>query len=231
MKTMIKILTQACICIAILATPITAEAKKKKFPDVSFDGLEKVERPKSKADAVYIQPGADLSGYKSIIVAEPQIAFRKYWKEDHNSGRMADRIDDKDMERMISRGKKLFIEQFTKTLTKKGYPVVHAPEGNVLVARAGILNLDVEAPDPNRTAGTWSKVYTEYAGSATLVIELYDSTSGQLLARAIDHKDDIGEQFGWYQDRTQFTNINDAREAFDSWARMLANGLDEAKKG
>lgn len=228
MKAILKTIFPLCICFALAFSPSDAYAKKKKLPDVTHDGLERVDSKKG-ADAVYKLPEADLSGYEKIILLEPQIAFRKYWKQDINASKMVDRVDDDDMEAMISKGKKLFLDAFTKVLNKKGYPVVHTAEGNVLLVRPSIINLDVHAPDPNRTAGVWKEVYTEYAGEATLVIELYDSTSGQILARAIDNKSDIGDNFGWAQPRDQFSNVNDARSAFSSWAKMLARGLDEAK--
>jgi len=232
MKTMIRSLTVfSCICLALaLVSPDAFAKKRPKLPDVTTDGLVRVVKPKSKATAVYMLPGADLSGYDKIILLEPGIAFQKNWKSDYNSSRRLDRIDDRDMENMIARGKKIFLEQFTKTLEKKGYPVVHAAEGNVMLVRAAIIDLTVFAADPNRTAGTRSKVYTEYAAEATLVLEIYDSLTGQIIVRAIDRKNDIGDNFGWAQSRTQFSNINDARSAFHEWALMLTNGLKRAKE-
>lgn len=62
-----------------------------------------------------------------------------------------------------------------------------------------------------------------------LVIELYDSVTEQLLVRAIDTKRD-DDSFAWRIPRNQSTNIRDARAAFQSWAKMLAKGLDRARK-
>ncbi len=227
MKRILKSFVPLCVCVAFAFCPSDAFAKKKKIPDFTHDGLERVNKPKSKADVVYVLPDADLSDYKRVIILEPHIAFQKNWRQDINSQRTIDRISEADMEGMIERGKKYFMEQFTKVLEKKGYPVVHAAEGDVLLVRPAIVDLEVFAPDPDRTAGAWKKVYTENAGEATLMIELYDSVTGQIIARALDHRE-FGEQFGWYQPRDQFTNINDARQVFSNWANMLARGLDDA---
>lgn len=224
MNKILKILTVTTLLSLMLAPAAFA---KKSHPDVTFDGLERVK--KSKADLVYVLPEADLSGYNRVIILEPEIAFRKNWQSDQNSGRMSNRISNKDMERMIKDGKKLFLDEFSKVLEKKGYTTAEEPDDDVLLVRPSIVDLDVKAPDPNNMNSMWTKVYSEDAGEATLVIELYDSVTKQVLVRAIDHKHDIGDSFGMRMPRTQSTNAMDAREAFASWARMLANGLDKAK--
>lgn len=226
MKNTVKLLTLATI-LSIVLSP--AAFAKKSHPDVTFDGLERVK--KSKADLVYVLPEADLSGYNRVIILEPEIAFRKNWQSDQNSGRGVNRVSNKDMERMIKGGKEIFLDEFSKVLKKKGYEMADEPDDDVLLVRPAIVDLDVKAPDPNNMNSMWSKVYSEEAGEATLVIELYDSVTKQILVRAIDHKYDIGDSFGFGMPRTQSTNIMDARDAFASWARMLANGLDKAKQG
>lgn len=215
------------ICAAIACSPTAAFAKKK-LPDVTHDGLVRVE--KSKADAVYLQPGVDLSTFNKIILLEPTISFRKGWQSDVNSSRRFERISNDDMVSMIAKGKSMFMEEFTKVLEKKGYPVVHAPDADVLYIKAAVINLDVKAPDPNNTRGTLFDTYSDGAGSATLVLELYDSITGKILARGVDSKSDDGDAFSWRVPRTQSTNIADARKAFRSWARMLAKGLDRVKE-
>lgn len=197
------------------------------YPEVSHDGLVRVE--KSKADAVYLLPGADLGEYTKINLLEPQIAFRKYWQQDVNSGRTFNRINEGDMVRMIETGKHLLVEQFARELEKGGYAVVDSPGPDVLAVKAAILDLDMTAPDPNNAAGIWANTYARGAGQATLQLELYDSVSGQLLVRAFDRKYEQDDGFGWRIPRTQATNIQDARRAFSDWARMLVKGLNQAK--
>lgn len=177
-------------------------------------------------------PGSDLSGYEKIILVEPHIAFRKGWKDDYNSGAHPfDRLSDKDLAKMISRTKDLFLHEFVETLEKKGYPVVKEVGSNVLVARPSVINLEVSVPDPNRTKGMGrSKTFAEGAGEATFVLELYDSVTMAILARAIDHVDEMDSAFGWRVPRDYYSNTMDARNAFETWAVHLAKGLDRAKK-
>ena len=210
---------------------LTACETTSPWPAVSDDGLTRVDHKRAKANAIYVLDGADFTGYQRMQLEEPSIAFRKYWKEDINSSRTLNRITDKDMEKMIARGKELLTEQFTKELEKGGYAVVAESGPDVLRVKASIVDLDVYAPDPNNTAGAWVQTYTRGAGEATIHLELYDSVTGQLLARAIDREIDDDATYMSSIPRTQSTNINDARRGFSDWARMLVKGLEEAKLG
>lgn len=219
-------ITPALLVLLFSATALFA--KKEEFPDVSHDGLVKVQKAKY-GDVVYVLPEADLSGYDAIILLEPTIAFRKHWKSDFNSSRRTDRITDKDIAKMISSGKELFLSEFKKTLEKKGYPIVEESAANVLLVRPAIVDLNVNAPMVNG-GSPWTKVYSESAGDATLYIELFDSQTEQILVRAVDRKRDIGDKGSWRFERTRGSNEMDARAAFRSWAKMLAKGLDRAKE-
>lgn len=219
------------ITLPILGLPVLlllAACTTTQYPDVSHDGLVRVE--KSKADAVYHLPEADLGGYNKVMLLEPQISFRKNWQQDTNSGRSLNRISDQEMVQMIDNGKRLLAEQFTRELEKGGFPVVDKAGPDVLAVKPAIIDLDVTAPDPNNNAGVWVTTYSRGAGEATLQLELYDSVSRQLMVRAFDRKYDQGDGFDWHMPRTQASNIQDARLAFSEWARMLVKGLKQARE-
>ncbi len=223
-KTLVAILT-----VAVLLAPIGAFAKKQELPEMSEDGLHKVAKPKN-ADVAYIRPGVDFGTYNTIKVLEPYIAFNKNWKDNQNSSRPMNKISDRDMEKMIARGKELFDKEFKKVLEKKGYPVVDEIGSDTLIVRPAIINLDIYAPDPDNTNGMWNKVYTDGAGQATLYVELFDGPSSQILAKAYDHKDGSMSGASWRMPRTRSSNINDARNAMNDWANALVNGLERAKE-
>jgi len=211
-----------------IAAVLLAACATTPLPQTSPEGLVLVPKPKN-ADVVYLLPGGDFSGYDKLMVEIPQISFRSGWKADQNTNPTIRRITDDDMMEMIARGKQLFAEEFPKELKKRGWTVVPQAGKGVLLVHTAIINLDVAAPDPDNMAGIWSKTYTEEGGEATLAIELYDSVSGQLLARAVDTKSDDMNSSNWRFQRDQMSNSNDARWAFQEWAAALANGLDAAK--
>ncbi len=220
------ILTLTFLLIALAATEVQARKKKVPPPDTTHDGLVRVE--KAKADLVYVLPGADLSGYDKVNLLEAYIAFHKDWQSYYNStAGLMDHITDRDMEKMIERGKELFSHAFTDMLEKNGYPVVKEIGDDVLLVRPAVINVEVSVPDPDRIKGMGGGgIYTESAGSATLFIELYDSVSQQILARAFDSPP---PDMAWRIPRDYSSNAMDARRIFGNWAKLLVKALDRAK--
>jgi hypothetical protein len=129
------------------------------------------------------------------------------------------------MERIKAEIAGLFRTTFTEKLESDGgYEIVHAPDDGVLLVRPAIIDLDIAAPDTG-SAGR-SRTYTASSGVATLYIELFDSVTGDILARAIDRK--AARTAGSFLTYTnQVTNRADARRALGSWADMLRTRLDK----
>jgi hypothetical protein len=197
-------------------------------PRVSHDGLVLVED--SKVDQAYVQPGADLSVYDKVMLAKPHIAFKKNWQRDQNRNRFGEwRVTDADMERIISRTKDHFGAVFFEVLEEHGYPVVSAAGADVLLVRPAIIDLDVTAPDVG--AVPRSETYAARGADATLFMEMYDSVTGQILVRAVDKKQGRHNDLAWSIMRNESGNMAEARKAFRFWAELLADALDEARKG
>lgn len=187
-------------------------------------------RIKSKrAEVVYVQPGASLDGYDKIMLVEPQISFRKDWKNDWNRDNPMRRVDDRYMAEAVATGKRLLTEEFSSALTDKGFTLIDQPGSDVLMVKPAIIDLDIYAPDPNNTAGMWTKTYSDGSGRATLFVELFDSSSQQILVRVMDTKDNENDGYSWRVQRNRASNMADARFAFSSWGIDLANGLIQAQ--
>ncbi len=225
MKANIKICIKTMLVLVCFFS-INAVYAKDAPPDTTHDGLVLVKD--SKVDIAYALPGADLSGYSKVMVLETHIAFIKNWQRDQNRSRISGRVSDKDMQRMISRGKDLFAHVFTDVLEENGYPVVNDAGADVLLVRPAIINLDVTVPD-TQTAGR-SYTWSASAGQATLYVELYDSVTGQILARASDRKVDRNAGIRWTMSRSSVSNTADATRALKHWAGLLVKALDNAKE-
>jgi hypothetical protein len=196
-------------------------------PETSEDGLVLMKR--TRADVVYKRPGATFGGYTKVALLEPQIAFQKDWQADHNQKNPRQKVTAAEMEKMIANGRRLLNEAFGKKLAKNGYELVNAAGDDVLAIRVSILDLEVTVPDPNNLTGSWNKTYSNNSGAATLVIELFDSGTQQVLARAYDRKAGSDLGFTW-EARDQRTNEADASYAFGRWADLFVNGLEHVKK-
>ena len=198
-------------------------------PETTHDGLVLI--PDSKADIAYKLPEADLSGYNKVVILEPLIAFRKDWQKDQNRNTRSSggRVGDGDMERMISRGKGLFIDAFTDVLEDGGYEVVSGAGEDVLLVRPAIINLDVAAPDLN-TAGR-NRTYVASAIAATIYVELFDSVTSQIIARASDSRVARSNSSSWSMNMggSSIENRQLASRTIKYWAGLLKDALDEAR--
>jgi hypothetical protein len=192
-------------------------------PQTTIEGLKLVENPKQMA-YVWAQPGADLSQYERVYIAEPLVAFKKNWQRDQNRGHI--KVRSSDMERIKNNVAGLFIEVFTEELGKGGYTLANERAEDVLLVRPAIIDLDVTAPDVRSTARSQS--YATSAGSMTLYVELIDSETGDMLAKALDRRAD--RDTGTLQWQTGPANRAAALRIIRPWAEALREALDEARE-
>lgn len=188
---------------------------------MSHDGLEKV---KVKGiDLAYSRPGASLAGYGKIIIDPVEVAFRKDWDPDRTGSRM--KLDAEERENIRSGVAKIVQEEFAKEMGKGGtYEVVSVAGPDVLRLRASIADLYVNAPD-TMSVGR-SRTYTVSAGEMTLVAELVDSESGQVISRVIDRRESQGTGIMTLTD--SMVNRQEASIIARSWARILRKQIDAA---
>ncbi len=203
----------------------SVQAKKQELPDVTVDGLHRV--PDSKLAVVYAEPGADLAPYQRIQLLDAYVAFKKNWERDQRSSSARSlRVSPKDMERIKNNLATEFHEIFKTALTESGYVLTDEVGEDVMIVRPAIINLDVNAPD-TMAAGRTS-VYTASAGEMTLYIELWDSVSGDIMAKALDRRID-NTRAGFYTWTNSVTNAAAAKRILRGWADILVDALNEAK--
>jgi len=213
--------------VVLTATPVSSIAlDKAEVPEVTIEGLRLVPGTRDIA-YIWAVPGISLTHYKHVYLLEPAVAFRENWRRDQNRNSPSGvvRVTIPDMDRIRDSIKELFMDVFAKELEAGGYSLVDYRGEDVLIVRPAILNLDVKAPDLQR-AGTRPSMSTS-AGSMTLYMELIDSESDFLLAKAMDPASD------WESHILQFqsiaTNRQAARLMMEPWAKALREVLDEAR--
>ena len=213
------------ILIASSIAPISVLSKdQNELPEYTVEGLRRVPNPHSLA-IVYAEPGANLSQYQRVYLTEPYVAFRKNWERDQYSATRR-RVKSKDMEMIKGTVQELFLEVFTEELADGGYELADGVGEDVLVAKAAIVDLDVNAPDTMR-AGR-AATFVSHAGSMTLYLELYDSETGDLLAKALDPRSDYDKTYMQWQ--TGPGNKAAGKRMMKPWAEALRKGLDRAHK-
>ena len=191
-------------------------------PPKEWDGLARV---KSKQlDHLYKLPEADFSGYKRVRLDPIEVEFDKNWKPNDSTRSPSQRLTTEDIEKIKKALAEEFRKVFTEELTKNGYSVVDESADDVLRVSAAIANLYITAPD-KMSAGR-SRSYTTSAGHMTLIVELRDSVTGKLMARAVDSV--RGRDTGTFMMTNSVTNMSAARSALSQWARILRDGMDDA---
>lgn len=213
------------ICGLIACVMIIPVAWASEEPELTYDGLKRVGG--AQADVTYVLPEADFAAYNAFIVMEPSVAFRRNWQRDarRTAGRVSRRISDADMERMKSSVADLFKEVFVQRLEGAGFEMAETPGEDVMILRPAILNLDVTAPDAPTGR---SRTFVASAGSGSLFIELFDSVTGQILARAVDSR--RARSTPTFQWVTPVSNRAEARRALNIWAGMLVDSLNAVRE-
>ena len=218
-KSLIALFSLVLVCYSL-----TGFAKKQELPEVNEDGLHLVKD--SKMAIVYVEPGADLAVYKRVMLLTPEVAFKKNWERDLKS-RSASKISRVNTKKIKKDLAEEFETMFAETLSSGGYEMVEEAAEDVLLIRPSIINLDITAPEQHGTGRTNS--YARSAGEMTLYIQLFDSETGDLIAKALDRGIDNPNEVGFYTWANASTNANAARRILKGWADILLNALDEAK--
>jgi hypothetical protein len=201
--------TNIVVAMALVATSLTGApllAKKKPALEeeapISFDGLYRVE--KSIVDEAYIRPDLDLSGYGRIMIDPVTVSYKRKPLPPSASRASHSRSNFALTEKQTEELKGLFHEAFQKAMSD----VVKVPT----------------VPSPGR-----SSYFVSELGEVTLVAELRDSQSGQILARGVDRRV-IGRAVGGRVYRaTTVAARSDVSRLFDAWAQLLRARLDQIK--
>ena len=214
------------LSLLVLATvPVSTIAKdKKEIPEYTVEGLKLVPDTKDIA-LVWAEPGADLAQYNRIYLVEPYVAFKKNWQRDQNRGHM-NKVKTSDMDRIKIRVKELFMEVFAEELEAGGYTLATERAEDVLIVKPAIIDLNVNAPDVMAAGRTTT--YAQSAGSMTLYMELYDSETDDLLAKALDPRSD--RDSGFMQWQSGPANKQAGKRMMKPWAEALRKGLDRSRE-
>lgn len=209
----------AALLLAGLLSFTTGMARQKDAPAI-VDGMHLV--PDTRLGLVYMDPEADLAVYKKLLLMDAQVAFKKNWQRDINQSKPF-HVTASDMQRIRSDVAELFREIFTRELESAGFVLVTELAPDTLIIRPAIVDLNINSPDTPR--GGTTRNLTESAGDMTLYLELRDSVTGDLLAKALDFQFDRSNITTFMMDRTR--NANAANRILNNWAQVLVKGLQE----
>jgi hypothetical protein len=219
----IRITLATSLSIFLAMSPLFP-AMADELPKTTPDGLHLVDQ--NNVGAVYMRPGTELDAYDQILLVDAYVAFAPNWKEDYNrtQRKLSLRVTDRDVQRIREEVSREFRKVFTEELESGGY-IISSEEGpNVMILRPAIVNLDISAPEIERTNKV--RAIVSHAGTLTLYAEIYDSVTSAKIAQVIDSEVVGHRSFDYLASRV--TNRQALDEILKYWAGLMRQRLDEA---
>ena len=184
--------------------------------EVTFDGLHRVAH--SRMQNAWAKPDLNLAGYDRILPGPTLLEYRAVRGEGGRS-RDAFPLSDAQKEKL----ERLVREEFRNELEKsRHFGLTDQTGPNVLILKSALADIvSYVSPEP---AGR-DKQWVAAIGQATLVLELRDSQSGEILARAIDRR--AAEPTAGGAPSSSVRSTAEVRKMAHRWARTLRVRLDE----
>jgi hypothetical protein len=189
-------------------------------PPQSPSDLGLVRTTDSRLQIVYTLPGADWTRFKTIQLhplTVPPDAADATPQGRVTRGRESFILGDRE----ISMLQDAFAQAMRNTLTSAGYTFVDTPQADTLIMAPQVQDIVLTAPiDSTRRSGR-TRTYSQGGGSISVSAVFADGGTGQVIgiATARSRPSNI------WRVNNRVTNMSDARNAFNGWARSLRDAL------
>jgi hypothetical protein len=207
---LLPVLLAIAACAPQPVVPTTAE--------LSYEGLRAV---KSRRFAhAEVRPNVDFTRYKAVRAQSPELEFRT---PDRSQQQFA----------LTAEQKRRFHDALAESLRKEfsEHPTLEfVDHAGPDVALLDVRVIDIAAVVPPNTVGQVGRasIALEATGDVTFVIEVSDSESGELLARAVETRKVSGA--ATRRGDEMLTTWDDIDALCDRWAEASRTGLEELLK-
>lgn len=189
--------------------------------ETTFDGLVRIDN--ARFAAAWIDPDVDLKQYNKIIPGGAAFEFRSVQKVSATQARHSNEsefwISEKDRQRLVETVSDVFTEELQNS---EKFTMTDEPGPDVLVI-SGALH-DIVSRVPPESVGR-SEIWLRSLGEATLIIEVRDSLSNEVIYRAVERR--AAESAGGQMIRANTaTSWAEVRRWARRWAVRLREGLD-----
>ena len=217
MKKIIVIATLA------LVAGCTAEPTIQTGPDAetTFDGLVRIDNARFKA--AWIDPEVDLTLYNKIMPGGAEFQFRSVQKVSSMAARRSNEsefwISDSNKQRLVETVSDIFAEELQRS---EHFEVTDEPGPETLIIVGAMHDIVSRVPPDIIGRGD---IYLSSVGEGTLIIQLSDSLSGEVIFRAVERRaiENVGSQM---TRSNSATNWGEVRRWARRWATSLRDGLD-----
>lgn len=190
--------------------------------EVSFDGLHRVDH--TRVHMAWAIPDIDLSGYTKILPVHSGIEYAPATNRGDTPEARASGgpfiMDDETRARFEALVDEVFIEELQKS---ERFDVVDEPGPDVLIVEGILLNVTShKPPDP---VGGRSYLYVGAYVEASLAMEVRDSESNRILARAVDRRA-ASTKAGYYSNQNVARTTEEVGGLIRFWGSQLRELLE-----
>lgn len=221
MKTTRSVLHLLIATIGVAPVVCSAQSENE---ETTYDGLVQVDR--AGFSNVWIRPDVDISIYTKIVPGPAQFHYRDVREVSRlrarRSGDTEFPIPEQDKVILEELMEEAFEEELMET---ENFELTDAPGPDALFIWGGLHDIVSNVPPDLRGPG---EIYLSRVGVATLVLQIEDSTSRQVLARVVERRE-AGRQpnYDFALPSNRASNTAAVRRLARSWARTLREGLDQ----
>lgn len=210
------------IAAAALVIGCTSQPTVQTGPDaeVTFDGLVRIDN--SRFRGAWIDPEVDLTQYTKIIPGGAEFQFRSVQKVSSAQARRSNEnefwMSESTKERLIETVSDIFDEELARS---EHFEITDEPGADTLII-VGALH-DIVSRVPPDIIGR-GDIFLSSIGEGTLVIQLSDSLSGEVIFRAVERR--AAGTTGTATRSNSASNWGEVRRWARRWATNLREGLD-----
>ena len=215
-----RLLTIGLVAVAAVTLHAFPDASAKEKPTQEWDGL--VPKYNDKLENVWVRPNVRFKAYKRIRLPPVEVTFAKDWSPDRGTRSPTN----EEIQNIRSGLAQMFHKEFAKHLARGGYVITDSNGDDVLIVQAALANLYVNGPQASNS--DLARAQTMTTGRVSVVMQLSDSVTQQLLARVVDTQ--YGDERGNLSWSSAVADSDEARRIIDGWAYALRLGLDKVNK-
>ncbi|NCF14282.1 MAG: DUF3313 family protein [Gammaproteobacteria bacterium] len=190
--------------------------------EISFDGLHRVDNARFASS--WADPDIDFSRYNKVMPGGAEYEFRAVRKTGQaGRARSSDTefwISDEDRERLQEETSAIFAEELQNSTR---FEVTDTRGDDVIIIRGALHDIVSRVPPDMVGRG---EVYLSSVGEATLIIEVIDSMSNEVIFRAAERRAAEPGQGTMGMRSTSVSTWAEVRRLIRRWARTLREGLD-----
>ncbi len=198
------IVLSACVAQPRVATEVS----------FNYEGLRTV--PSERFETAQYRPGVDFTKYTSVRFVDPELEFRRPDRSQHEFPLTA--AQKESFRDLLSAS---FHEEFA---TSEALSTTTEPGPDVLTLEVRVIDIVARVPANSAGLGSRGSIALDATGQVTLVLEVNDSESGQILARGVETRQVRGAAVR--RDTEMLTSWEDVELLVDRWAEATRTGVE-----